>query len=218
MSRLRFKKDGKAVYVSHLDLMRIMRRSLLRAGLPVAHSEGYNPHANITIALPLPLGHSSTCELMDFEPLETYSPDETLRRLNESFPDGITAVNVYDTGRPIREIEYLRHSIEFIYDREVPTQAADELTALMNGEGLTVFKKTKKSEGDFDISPCIKSASFSISDSGSIICTAVLTAARPMLNPTYLTQAVTKYIPQYTPDFVRYKRIEVLDSQMQRFE
>ena len=64
--RLRFEKAGKAIYISHLDLMRVVQRVFLRAGVPLRYSEGFNPHPLISICLPLSVGTESFCELMDF--------------------------------------------------------------------------------------------------------------------------------------------------------
>ena len=65
--RLRFEKTGRAIYISHLDLMRTMQRVFLRADCPLKYSEGFNPHALISILLPLSVGVGSVCELMDFQ-------------------------------------------------------------------------------------------------------------------------------------------------------
>lgn len=65
--RLRFEKTGRAIYISHLDLMRTMQRVFLRADCPLKYSEGFNPHAIISILLPLSVGVGSVCELMDFQ-------------------------------------------------------------------------------------------------------------------------------------------------------
>ena len=65
--RIRFSKTGRAIWLSHLDLMRTMQRAFLRAGYPLKYSEGFNPHAQISILLPLSVGVSSVCELMDFQ-------------------------------------------------------------------------------------------------------------------------------------------------------
>ncbi len=54
--RLRFEKTGRAIYISHLDLMRTMQRVFLRADCPLKYSEGFNPHALISILLPLSVG------------------------------------------------------------------------------------------------------------------------------------------------------------------
>ena len=69
MSKLRllFEKQGTACYISHLDLMRTFQRLFLRGGMFVKHSQGFHPHPIMSILLPLPVGQSSCCELLDFE-------------------------------------------------------------------------------------------------------------------------------------------------------
>ena len=57
-ARLKFEKMLAARYISHLDLMNLIQRSIARAGLPVWYTEGFNPHAYISILLPLPTGFS----------------------------------------------------------------------------------------------------------------------------------------------------------------
>ena len=52
--RLTFVKEGRAVYLSHLDLLRTFQRVFLRQGLVLRHSQGYHPHPIISFALPLP--------------------------------------------------------------------------------------------------------------------------------------------------------------------
>ena len=64
--RLRFEKTGRAVYISHLDLMHTMQRVFSRAGFELKYSEGFNPHPQISVVLPLSVGTGSLCELMDF--------------------------------------------------------------------------------------------------------------------------------------------------------
>ena len=67
MLRALFQKSGNAVYISHLDLMRLFQRAFKRAGLPLTHTQGFNPRPSVSIALPLSLGVESQCELLDFE-------------------------------------------------------------------------------------------------------------------------------------------------------
>ena len=59
MLRALFEKNGIAVYISHLDLMRLFQRSFKRAGLPLTHTKGFNPRPSVSIALPLSLGVAS---------------------------------------------------------------------------------------------------------------------------------------------------------------
>ena len=84
MLRALFVKTGEAVYISHLDLMRVFQRTFARADLHLTHTQGYNPRPSVSIAMPLSLGVSSRCELLDFELDGQDIPcDEIGDRLNE---------------------------------------------------------------------------------------------------------------------------------------
>src|SRR5665647_1069663 len=63
--RFRFARSGSLSYVGHLDLMRTFERSLRRAGLPLLHSQGYNPRPMMVFALPLGVGISTTDDYLD---------------------------------------------------------------------------------------------------------------------------------------------------------
>ena len=87
--RLRFEKTGRAVYISHLDLMATMQRAFARAGLELKYSEGFNPHPLISILLPLSVGTASVCELMDFRLREDTELGTLPERLTAALPEGI---------------------------------------------------------------------------------------------------------------------------------
>ncbi|MBN1978734.1 MAG: DUF2344 domain-containing protein [Anaerolineae bacterium] len=63
--RLTFSKNEPLIYTSHLDLARIWERSLRRAGVPLAYSQGFNPRPKLQLAAALPLGHVGEAELLD---------------------------------------------------------------------------------------------------------------------------------------------------------
>ena len=65
MPRALFEKTGNAIFISHLDLMRLFQRAFQRSGLPLTHTQGFNPRPSVSIALPLSLGVESGCELMN---------------------------------------------------------------------------------------------------------------------------------------------------------
>ena len=54
--RLTFTKQGALRYTGHLDLHKILERSIRRAKLPLAYSQGYHPQPKINLAAALPLG------------------------------------------------------------------------------------------------------------------------------------------------------------------
>ena len=87
--RLRFRKIGRAIYISHLDLMQTMQRAFFRAELPLRYSEGFNPHPLISLALPLSVGTASECELMDFRLREDTDLCALPARLTAVLPEGV---------------------------------------------------------------------------------------------------------------------------------
>ena len=89
MHRLAFTKADTAKFISHLDLMRTFQRSFLRAGIHIKHTEGFNPHAFVSIPLPLSVGYSSSCEVLECQVLDT-PLEEVPRRMNAALPAGIT--------------------------------------------------------------------------------------------------------------------------------
>ena len=118
--RLRFEKTGRAIYISHLDLMRTMQRVFLRADCPLKYSEGFNPHALISILLPLSVGVGSVCELMDFQLREDVDLAALPERLTAVMPEGIRALEAYPAGRKVRELKWLRVTGRYEYDNADP--------------------------------------------------------------------------------------------------
>ncbi len=93
--RVWFSKSGDACYISHLDLQRVMHRSLAKAQIPAWYSQGFNPHIYLTFALPLPLGQESICEAMDFKTeADDLSFEYVKEALNRALPLGLRVRNV----------------------------------------------------------------------------------------------------------------------------
>ena len=92
--RLNFSKTGRAIYISHLDINRMMTRAVRRAKLPMWYTEGFNPHPYLTFALPLSLGQSSDCEYMDIRIDGDITDEEIMNRLNAVLPEGVKILSV----------------------------------------------------------------------------------------------------------------------------
>jgi radical SAM-linked protein len=65
--RLRFTKQGKVRFVGHRDVARILERSLRRAGLPLAMTEGFSPRPKLHFGLALSTGYESLGEYLDVD-------------------------------------------------------------------------------------------------------------------------------------------------------
>lgn len=211
MIRARFEKTGNALYISHLDLMRVFQRAFKRAGLKLTHSQGFNQRATVSIALPLSLGVESHCELLDFELEEAVSCQEILRRLNESLIDGVKVLEVYEQGSKIKNIAYLDCCLTMEYDGGIPENAQVQLEELFHRPELTVEKKGKNGVTERDIIPLIRSIRLEAENEKELTIHARICCQNPSLNPMQLSAAIEKYAPALKPDFVRCCREEIYD-------
>ena len=214
MPRLCFEKTGNAVWISHLDLMRLFQRAFKRAGLPLTHTQGFNPRPSVSIALPLSVGIESVCELLDFDLDGDEIPnDEICRRLNGALIDGIRVREVYSDGRKIKHIAYLDCVLTLEYDAGVPSGAAEALAALFARQELVVTKKSKNGNTEQNIIPMIRSLQVQNPDAHTLKIAARICCQNPSLNPMQLSAAVETYLPDLTPDFVACRREVVYDLQ-----
>ena len=212
MPRILFEKTGNAVWISHLDLMRLFQRAFKRADLPLTHSGGFTPRPQVSIALPLSVGVESNCELLDFDLDGELPPlDEIKNRLNAALVKGVTVLDVYRDGRKIRDLALLESRVTLEYDSGIPAAAREAITALFSREELTLEKKGKNGITQQDIIPMIRRITVTEADPGTLVLQALICCQNPALNPGQLTAAIEKELPQYRPDFARICRQEVFD-------
>lgn len=211
--RLRFGKTGRAVYISHLDLMHTMQRAFSRAGYELKYSEGFNPHPQISIALPLSVGTESVCEIMDFRLRQDADPKEIPARLTAVMPEGIFVTDCYEQTRKVAELKYLEVEGAFEYDERDAVEMAKKLREFYAADEIVITKKTKRGMGESDIKSAIRSIEFLPAD-GQVQVKAVISAQEPTLNPELLADALRQKAPELAPDFAKFRRIETFDAQM----
>ena len=214
MPRLLFEKTGKAIWISHLDLMRVFQRAFKRAGLPLTHTQGYNPRPSVSIALPLSVGVESCCELLDFD-LDGISvpPEELKQRLNQTLGEGVRVLDVYDQGRKLKYLAYLHCKVSLEYDKEISQEGVDALGSLFAEKELIVPKKGANGIVVQDIIPMIRSLEVTQEDAHTISLNSVICCQNPTLNPGQLVSAIERYLPQWIPDFFRCYRMELFDTE-----
>lgn len=215
--RMLFSKNGRAVYISHLDLMHTMQRAISRAGFSLKYSEGYNPHPQISIALPLSVGMSSCCEIMDLRLNEDISPDVFKQRLNDALPEGIHVEEVYTAEEKCSGIKWLRVKGIYEYNSRDAAMVLPQLISFFERENIVVQKKTKRGVTDADIRPMIREISFAFAEKGLIEMEAVISATEPTLNPELITAALRVLNPDIAPDFAAYERIGIYRQDMTVF-
>ena len=218
MPRALFEKNGMAVYISHLDLMRLFQRSFKRAGLALTHTKGFNPRPSVSIALPLSLGVASCCELLDFElEGEAVSCQEIKNRLNRTLTEGVRILEVYENGAKLKHLAYLSCDVTLEYDAGIPSGAAERLQQLFAQPELIVEKKGKNGPTEQNIIPMIRELTVAEENPNKLVLSARICCQNPTLNPALLVSAICKYTPELTPDFSGICRKEVFDTNNELF-
>lgn len=214
--RLRFQKTGKAVYISHLDLMRVVQRIFLRAGTPIKYSEGFNPHALISICLPLSVGMASECELMDFRVTREVDLAALPETLNAVSPEGVRFLAAYEPERKAALIKWLRVRCEFEYDSRDALALLPRLEAYFSSPEVKVTRRTKRGEGEFDLAPHLRDMEWTARP-GLAQLECLVSAQEPTVNPELLTASLRERAPELAPDFARFTRHETYDGNMEVF-
>lgn len=160
---LTFTKLNRMRFLSHLDMIRLFRRAIRRAGIDIQYTEGFNPQQKMAVTNPLPLGYESRMELMMIE-TETALSDGKLIRLNRELPDGITVLTAQE---PPENFRMHSHFTESVYAWKGLSSAETDrlLAAILQAMEAEVLlwrrdriKKGKSRIRETDIRPLIHEA------------------------------------------------------------
>ncbi|MDR0812772.1 MAG: TIGR03936 family radical SAM-associated protein [Oscillospiraceae bacterium] len=182
--RLIFEKTDTAVFISHLDTMRTLQRIFRRADIPVKYSQGFNPHPIMSVVLPLSVGQSSLCEVLDFESESALNLKELPGRLTPFCPHGI---RITDARLALGKISAIKW-VEVTGTLYGLTQSPD--LAALCGSGATITKKTKKGELQLTLSECVRQPELSANADGSQTLRLFISAQEPSFNPELLRQVL----------------------------
>lgn len=112
--RIIFAKQGALRYTGHLDLHRLWERAARRAELPLAYSQGFHPQPKLAIAAALPLGFSSSCEVLDMRLEHEISLDGLCEKLQETLPTGIQVASIESVDEKLPALQTLVASAEYL--------------------------------------------------------------------------------------------------------
>jgi len=153
--RITFVKQGALRYTGHLDLQKLWERTARRAELPLAYSQGFHPQPKINIAAALPLGFSSSCEVMDMR-LQNDVPLEGLgEKLQATLPTGIRVLNIerVDNGEPALQTQVASAEDEVTLTEPMDRSELDRrIESLMNSDSLPRERRGKS----YDLRPLIE--------------------------------------------------------------
>lgn len=191
--RMSFEKTGMAKFISHLDTVRCITRAMKRANVPIWFTEGFNPHAFLTFAMPLSLGFESLCETVDFRLMEEVDLNELKERLNKALPVDITVKEIYVYETSANDIRWAEYKIIFNNPDNLLLGQAE---MILSSDKIIVLKKSKKGrnkvEKEVNIKEHIKSFDLT-EDNGKLVLNTVLSSGTSInINPMLLIGALVK--------------------------
>ena len=196
-------KKGNISYVSHIDSMRVLQRTLIRANINVKLSEGFNPHPVTYTSHPLPLGVESEQEFFVIAN-DDMSAEQVLNAFNNNIPSGMLAVKCYDCiknpnfAKNVNYCEYLVKGNFLQYKKEIENFQNEKCWLIKYD-----FKGTEKEQ---DIAPLIHS--LKVYNKGLVM---IIATGNPNLRPDRVVSAICDKLAlsQKAFDIVRTKQLVI---------
>ena len=186
-----FEKGERIRHIGHLDIQRSVQRGLRRSGLPVAYSNGFNPHILITFASALSTGACGKREIMDVTMAEDVSEVEFLEKMNKAMPPEmqLSEARIIDQKHPalMASLRAARYDL-LIRNPEQSKRLIAAIPGIKAKESVTAMRKTKTAMKECDIKPLIYDLT---ADGQHILATLVLTE-REACKPGMLIEALKK--------------------------
>ena len=199
--RLLYEKGINVRYISQLDFVRVLNRTIRRSGLPVTYTIGFNPHPVMTVAAPIPVGTTSEYECIDIDFDEKQDTAFLAKHLDETFPEGIhvlAAKEVTQASVPFRDIDAASYTVHAEYSGIAP-----DVSAFLMLNEILIEKKTKKGLKEIDIKPDIEKLALLSAEDGVCIFKMQLPCGNEKnIKPELVLQAMQKYQPSFRAECI----------------
>lgn len=184
-----FQKTGLMIYISHLDLQRLFRRTIKSCGYNIIYSQGFNPHPKMSIAQALSLGYIGLQEYMEIELNSDLDPDLIKDNINNNLPDGIKITEARRLSDDIKSIAaltlYAAYSIDF-HEANI-LLSKEMINQFMSQEEIYGKRRQKKTKKMVEIP--IKNKIRSMKLEGSLLKFVVDCGSNSNLNPEILLRS-----------------------------
>ncbi|HKL12054.1 MAG TPA: TIGR03936 family radical SAM-associated protein [Halanaerobiales bacterium] len=158
--RAEYEKRDELKYISHLELMNTFRRTFRRANLPVAYSQGYNPHIIFSMSQPLPVGMVGHQEYFDLELKEKISLNKMQKKINQKLPVGLKILDIVQIHEKEKSLQAIVNTARYKYKMSIKKEV-DQKKILKdfldeNEIEITRFRRNKD-DRLIDLAPMIYS-------------------------------------------------------------
>lgn len=152
--RIIFSKTEAMRFTGHLDLHRAWERTIRRAQLPLAYSQGFNPRPKINLAAALPLGYTSNCEIVEVWLERALPLDQIETTLIEAMPPGIEISRIEEIDPKELKIPNLVLAAEYTVTMFDPIPELEERVAALTSSPTIIRERRGKT---YDLRPLLES-------------------------------------------------------------
>ncbi|NLT47149.1 MAG: DUF2344 domain-containing protein [Clostridiales bacterium] len=209
---LKFEKTGQLRYTSHLDLLRLFRRTFKRVGIDLLYSQGFNPHPKMSFAQPLSLGYTSIGEYLEIETRMPYNESFLVDSMNSSLPYGVKVLacrEIPDSPKTAASlVRWADYEVRLPEGHAFPTDL--QLRLFLDQDAILVSKRAKKGKEmvEIDIKPMIHELQTAFDDDGKQVLTMkIRTGSESNLNPELLLGSLFDFsgitLEKYEPQIMR---------------
>ncbi len=219
--RFKFRKTGRLQYISHLDLVRTMNKIVVRSGLPLYYTEGFNPKPKMVFAAPLSIATESYSEYMDLRLRDRIDPKLAMEKINANMTEEMQITEAYYPETKFTDMKWLSYEI-YVKCDGASAALAKECDSILTSDKLEILKNTKSGENIVDIRPLIHSASAAFVE-GGIRVNCILSADQSsFLNPEYIIKALKEKAgilsnPDLTAEYYQITRLAAYTAKMDSF-
>jgi len=195
--RMKYSKTSAGRFMSHLDLLRTIERIFRRAGLPLAFSEGYNPHPKISFGSALAVGVTSDGEYLDVE-LREEAPLELLEsKLKEVSPSGIRIIELIQLDKREQsltaQINMSGYIVKVPLAQEITADKLEQfISSVMAQPSLCIAREGKKGIRQVDIRKGIYRLEGKIECDEMVLFMEVLTGSEGNVRPEEVVEILRK--------------------------
>lgn len=155
----RFEKNNSVRFVSHLDIQRLFHRAMRRAELPIAYSNGFNPHPLMSFATALSVGVTSEAEWFDVKLTEHMDPSVFMERLNAMLPDGFAIKEACEDSAALPSLSVMMaaamYKVKAVADDNDYSMLQNSIENMMSGS-IMVKKRGKGGAREVNLRPLIR--------------------------------------------------------------
>ena len=170
--RLTFRKKRQVKYVGHLDTVTTWTRAFRRAQIPLAYSEGFNPHAKIQVAASLPVGYVSQGEIMDIYLTEPKEPAAIKADVGSTLPAGFELIGVEAVETKSPTLQHALQHADYQVTAETDLSAAEieqRIEALLAQDKVLQARIRRKKKETYDLRPLLHDLKLAAKENGDAI-------------------------------------------------